>query len=136
MLAMSLTIQLLAAQDRGGTNGEPRGLSHARCVLVTSPLPPGLIASGWTRPPGGAEDHSVADDGRRDNFVGVAAAPPQLFAAIGVIGLHRYVDNGLVASADPNRDRCAPPVAGGRAGVRQMSRPWCASKAAMKDPRY
>src|SRR6185503_10667080 len=79
-----------------------------------------IAAAAWldrkrrTGPPRGAEDHAVADDGRRDDFVGVAAAPPQLLAAIGVIGLHLLLaaDDDLVTGADADRDRCAPPVAG------------------------
>jgi hypothetical protein len=52
MLAMSLTMYSCSPYRIGeGTNGDPRGLSQARCVRVTSPLPPGLMASvGPARP--------------------------------------------------------------------------------------
>src|SRR5688572_31258969 len=61
-----------------------------------------------------AEDHAVADDRRRDHLVGVAAAPPQLPAALRVVRLHLLLatDDDLVAGADAHRDRRAPPVAG------------------------
>src|SRR5688572_4673026 len=118
-----------------GTNGDPFGLVHARCVRVTLPRPPGRIASvGPTRPDdANTRPWPTTGVGMTSNEL-----PSQTHNSLPFAGSYAVTAAWLltmISSCVPTRTATGvPQPTDARRGVRQRSLPVRESNAATNDP--